>query len=168
MNRRTKKAGEPQMVELEGMNAELKQALGDFKASVHAWSDAEFAKPRAVHASATHHGLKLALGWSLAGVLLAAGTTGAVYMAYDRQPDHEVANEQKAAQRHGTPAQQMPVRQAAQVPDEVQQREPTTRRVSVQAPDEDLLASVDTAVSRTVPRAMEPLVYMSNDTGTDR
>lgn len=165
MNWRTKKAGEPQM---EGMDAELKQALGDFKASVHAWSDAEFAKPRAVHASATHHGLKLALGWSLAGVLLAAGSTGVVYMAYDRQPDHEAANQQKAAPMPAAPAQQMPAQQAAHVPDEARKHEMAVHRASVQVPQEDLLASVDTAVSRTVPRAMEPLMYMSNDTGTDK
>lgn len=161
MSEQEKRAAEPRVDEFEMLDAELKQTLGDFKSSVHAWSEAEFLRPRTEHATVSHRGLKLALGWSLAGMLLAAGMTGVVYRAYERQPDRQAAITPKTV-----PAQATPQQKAAPEPDEARKREPIARRAASQAPEEDLLASVDSAVSRTVPSAMDPLLYMSEDNGT--
>ena len=166
MNRNEmKKAEEPLMGEFAQveMDPVLKQALGDFKASVHAWSEAEFARPRTVHAEA--HGLKrVALGWSLAGVLLAGGVTGVVMFSHHGHQDPAVATVQ------GT---QSPRQQAADAgqPATVQEAAhpvSATAAARQESQDEELLASVDSAVSRTVPSAMDPLVDLGTESGTGK
>ncbi|HWT66784.1 MAG TPA: hypothetical protein VN151_11775 [Terracidiphilus sp.] len=164
MNRNEmKKAEEPRMHEFEEleMDPELKQALGDFKASVHAWSEAEFARPRAAHASA--HGLRRwALGWSVAGVLLASGVSGVVMLGHGGHQGPAVATVHPAqpAQRSTEPVQPVATQDAA-----------PTASVTATTPesqDEELMASVDSAVSRTVPSAMDPLVDLGTESGTGK
>jgi hypothetical protein len=164
MNRNEmKKAEEPRMDEFEELEMDpvLKQALGDFKASVHAWSEAEFARPRAAHAAA--HGLRRwALGWSVAGVLLAGGVSGVVMLGHGGHQGPAVATVHPAqpAQRVTEPVQPMATQDAS-----------PTAGVQVATPesqDEELMASVDSAVSRTVPSAMDPLVDLGTESGTGK
>ena len=114
---------------------ELDEALSNFRLSVHAWSEAEFSRPRTVAEPRPRGIWRLALGWAL-GCLLVVGSVsgGAVYK-------HRL-NEMRIAQARLAEQQ----RQAAQ--ERARQEE------------EDLLAMVDSDVSRQVPRAMEPLAQM--------
>ena len=111
------------------------QALGDFKASVFAWSDAEYAKPRMAARSMRHRSWRLATGWALGCVLMAGGLSGGVYERHQRQEQAKIVAVREAERQ---------------------------RLVAVQhAKEEDeLLAKVDSDVSREVPSAMEPLAQL--------
>ncbi|MDR3741004.1 MAG: hypothetical protein P4L40_18460 [Terracidiphilus sp.] len=165
MNRNEmKKAEEPLLDEFvkAELDPVLKQALGEFKASVHAWSEAEFARPRTVHAEA--HGLRrVALGWSIAGVLLAGGVSGVVMAGHHDRQSPTVATVHEAPRTQQRAAE--PVQRASVNEDGQQAVNPKAAPV---AQEEELLASVDSAVSRTVPSAMEPLVDMGTESGTNK
>jgi hypothetical protein len=136
----TNRAQEP--AEMEALDPVLKQALGDFKQSVHAWSDATYTMARSVRSATPARTWRLAAGWSLAAMLIAGATSGGVFMHHER-----VVASQLAAQR------------AAE-----QQRQEAIALAQKQAQEEEeMLASVDTAVSREVPAAMEPLVQLSEE-----
>jgi len=130
-----------EQADLDGLDPAMKQALGDFKASMHAWSDAAIRRPRRVQQSAVRRSWKLAAGWSFAAVLLAGGASGGVYAHHEN-----VLQAQRAAQR------------AAE-----QQKQAIQRAEQEAQLEEDMFASVDTAVSREVPRAMEPLAQLSEE-----
>ena len=134
------RAREPE--EIEALDPVLKQALGDFKESVHAWGDAAYARPRSLRSSSTSRTWRLAAGWTLTAMLIAGATSSGVYMHHER-----LVADQLAAQR------------AAE-----QQRQEAIARAQKQAQEEEeMLASVDTAVSREVPAAMEPLAQLSEE-----
>jgi len=128
--------------EMEALDPVLKQALGDFKESVHAWSDAAYTQARTVRPAARANAWRMAASWSLAAMLIAGATSGGVYVHHER-----VVASQLAAQ------------QAAE-----QQRQQAIALAKKQAQEEEeMLASVDTAVSREVPAAMEPLAQLSEE-----
>ncbi len=126
--------------DLDGLDPALKQALGDFKASVRAWSDAAYSGPRAVGANRTSKQWKFAASWGLAAVLLTSGISGGVYLRHESVLQAQLA-EQRAAEQQKQAALQ--ARRAQQ--------------------EEEILASVDNAVSREVPKAMEPLAQLSEE-----
>jgi len=103
--------------------------------SVHAWSDAEFGKPRTAAKIVRHGGWRLAAGWALGCVLVAGAAGGGVFEHHHQQ---EMA---KAAAARAVQQQRLAAEQRA--------RE-----------EEDLLAKVDSDVSREVPSAMEPLAQL--------
>jgi hypothetical protein len=114
---------------------ELDEALSNFRQSVHAWSEAEFSRPRMVVEHVRRGIWQLAVGWALGCVLVAGGVSGG--MVYK----HRV-NEMKIAQARIVEQQQLAAQQ------------------QIRLEEEDLLAKVDSDVSREVPRAMEPLAQM--------
>lgn len=116
----------------------LKQALNDFKACVHAWSEAELSRPRTVRATVVRRTWRMAAGWALASVLVAGAVSGGFYEQHQKQ---ELA---KIAAAHI--AEQQRLLAAAQ------------ERVKV---DDDLFARVDSDVSQEVPDALEPLAELS-------
>jgi len=118
----------------------FKEALADFRLSVHAWSDAAYARPLELNAVAHRRkAWRLAAAWTLGLVLMAGGISGGIYEHQHRQELARIAAAEQAA------------RQKALA--EAQARE-----------EEELLAKVDRDVSREVPSAMEPLtVLMSLD-----
>ena len=125
----------------ETPDAELARILGDFKASVHAWSAAEYSRPRIVH-PARRPGWRLAASWALGCVLVAGSLTGGVYEQHHRHALARIAAAEQARQ------QQLAVEERTQ------------------QEDANLLATVDSEVSREVPSAMEPLAQlMDEDTG---
>jgi hypothetical protein len=126
----------------DAADPELDSALRNFRSSVHAWSEAEFARPRVMAPAARLSRWRLATGWALGCVLVAGGLSGAVL---ERNHQRELA--------------QMAQARAAQ-----QQRELATRKAKE---EEDLLAKVDSDVSRDVPSAMEPLAQLMGDDGTE-
>lgn len=121
------------------VDAELEQALKDFRSSVHAWGDAAYSRPRQTERTIHLLSWRVAAGWAL-GCALAAGTASGVL--FERHHRQELA---KAAAVEATKQQAMENEQ----------------RASVQ--DEDLLAKVNSDVSRQAPSAMEPLAQLMAD-----
>lgn len=113
----------------------VEQALGRFRDSVHAWSEAEFGKARSAVRMAPQRAWRLAAGVALGLVLVTGGVSGGLYERH-RQVETAKAAEKAAEQR----------RLAAQ------------ERARLE--EEDLLAKVDSDVSREVPQAMEPLAQL--------
>jgi hypothetical protein len=144
-------------------------ALEHFKASVNAWSEAAYCRPRTVVKTARHT-WRMAASWAL-GCLLAAGSlAGGLYERHVRQESARIAGmkaalkaaEQKAALERTAPGQSVqPVAAAI-----TNKRQPTAVKRAA-SENEDLLATVDSDVSRQVPAAMEPLAQMIDSSGTN-
>ncbi len=173
MNWEQNTAGESPKMELKP-DMELEQALGHFKASVDAWSDAAYHRPRTAAKLAVRHSWRMVAGWAL-GCLLAAGSlAGAGHEIYRRQELAKVAAQkaaQKAAEERAAAARATEQPTSAQPENKAPAA--AVRKVSVGAQDsarsqdEDLLATVDKDVSREVPAAMEPLAQLMDDSGTE-
>lgn len=128
---------------VSGVSApELKQVLSDFKASVFAWSDAEYARPRTAVLTVRHRSWRLAAGWALGCVLVAGSVSGGVYERHQRQEQAKITAMREAER----------------------QRLATEQRVRE---EDELLAKVDSDVSREVPSAMEPLAQLMADDETE-
>jgi hypothetical protein len=136
----TSRAEEP--ADIEALDPALKQALGDFKASVRSWSDAAYNRQRAAQSVVVRRSWQLAAGWSLAAVLLAGTVSGGFYEHHQRVVAAQIAAAHKAEQERQAAAQR--------ARDEAQK-------------EDDILASVDTDVSREVPSAMEPLAQLTDE-----
>jgi hypothetical protein len=124
----------------ERLDADLKEALSDFRASVLAWSEAAYNRPRTALAAAPRNRVwRLAAGWALGCVLVAGAVSGGVFEGvHVRQHRQELARIEAA--------------QAVE----------RQRQISAQQAreEEELLAKVDSDVSREVPSAMEPLAQL--------
>jgi len=130
----------------------VEQALRSFKASVDAWSEAAYNRPRTV--KAVRHSWRRVSAWALGCAVAAASVGGAMYERRHQQELAHMAAVRAAAQRAA----------AAKLAAEHQTAVVT---------DEDLLASVDSDISRAVPAAMEPLAQLMDekqvdDNGTSR
>ncbi|MGO8757606.1 MAG: hypothetical protein ACLQG3_05730 [Terracidiphilus sp.] len=146
MNLRDRLAGEVE-------DPVVTEALANFKASVDAWSEAAYSRPR-VGARTVRHTWRLAASWALAVVIAAGTLTGWMAERHHRQELARIAAEQaaqKAAQQH-----------APQQPAAKEQ----SSKITAAADDENLLASVDSDISREVPAAMEPLAQLIDSNGT--
>ena len=133
--------------EWEALDPAMKQALGDFKASVRAWSEAEFGRQRVTRPALVHRTWRLALGWSLAGLLLAGTLSGGLYERHASQIRAAEAAAQAAQHERELAAQ---------------------REKELAAQEEATLANMDTEVSREVPSAMEPLAALGDESGTQQ
>jgi hypothetical protein len=149
MNLRDKFAGESD-------DPVVVQALEHFKASVDASSraaysrlDAAHSRPRTTVVGSAGHSWRLAASWMLGCVLAAGSLAGAAYEHHHRQELARIAAAQAAAQK---------ARQA---------RLEAEKSVAANAvtKDQDLLATVDSDVSREIPAAMEPLAQLMDDNG---
>ena len=180
MNREQNMAGEsPQM------DMELEQALKHFKSSMDAWSyavstDAAGSRPRTAAKLAVRHSWRMAAGWAL-GCLLAAGSlTVAGHEIYHRQQLAKLAAQKAAEQRAaaGRATAQPTSAQPVSAQSDPKTPAATVRKVGVgnedsarsqdsaRGQDDNLLAAVDSDVSRQVPAAMEPLAQLMDDNGT--
>jgi hypothetical protein len=120
----------------EPVDAALEEALTNFRMSVHAWSDAALSRPRTAAQVVRHRSWRLAVGWALAAVLMVGGLSGGMFERHQRIERERIAAAARLAE------QQKAIREQ-------------------QAMDEnDLLAAVDSDVSREVPNAMEPLAQL--------
>ena len=128
----------------EADELELKQALGDFRKSVLAWSEAELSRP---HTTRVEHlpSWRRAAAWALGCVLATGSLAGGLYDRHHRQMEARFAAEREARQ------QQIDAQQRA---DRLQQS------------DEGLFADVDRDLSRSVPSAMEPLAQLMDPDST--
>jgi Tfp pilus assembly protein PilN len=126
---------ESEVDEFRNEAGELGEALSDFRMSVHAWSEAEFNRPRTAIEPARRRFWRLAVGWALGCVLVFGSVSGGVAYRH-RQNEIKIAQARIAEQQ----------RLAAQA--------------QARQEEEDLLAKVDSDVSREVPSAMEPLARL--------
>jgi hypothetical protein len=124
----------------ETIEPELRQALANFKSSVDAWSDAVMSRPREAKMQERRN-WGLISNWALGCVVFAGTVTGAVYQNY-RQAEAAKAEAAARAAEH--------------------ERELAAQRVKEQTA-EDLMAKVDSDISREVPSALEPLALMTED-----
>jgi hypothetical protein len=128
---------------------EVAQALSNFKASVDAWSesaDAAMSRPRTV--KAVRPSWRLAAAWALGCAVAATSLTGAMYERQHKQEAARAAAAKAAAQK------------AAQ--ESLAAEQELTIHTS-----QDLLANVDSDISRAVPAAMEPLAQLMDDKQAD-
>jgi hypothetical protein len=132
-------------LEIAGSTPEIEQALGEFRSSVKAWSEATLRQPMAAAAPAPR-GLawRGRLAWALGFVLAIGATSGAIYenhhqrvLAWQAQQRVVKLQEQRA----------QAARQAAEM--------------------DQLMANVDSDVSQEVPDALEPLAQMMTETGSN-
>ncbi len=158
MNMRDKLAGEIE-------DPAVAEALNNFKASMNAWSEAAYNRPRTV-VNPARPGWRLAASWTLGCVLAAGSLAGGVYEWHHRQDLARIAAmkaaAQKTAQERATARQSAP----ANAPIEAAAR-PTPANAKANEEDSNLLATVDSDVSREVPAAMEPLAQLVEENGTN-
>ena len=119
----------------------LEQVLGDLRAAVHAWSDAEYNRPRAIARVGHRHGWRLAASVGLGCLLTAGSLAGGFYEHHQRQEMARLAAQQKL---------------------ELERQEAARQRAQA---DDKLLAAVDSDISREVPSALEPLAQLMDDDG---
>ena len=125
-----------------GVDAELGEALKNFRSNVHAWGEAEFGRARQVK-TFRELSWRMATSWALGCVLAAGSLTGALYERHHQQEVAKIAAAEQAARQQKLEAEQRALKE-----------------------DEDLLAKVDSDVSREVPSAMEPLAQLMSESET--
>ena len=114
---------------------DLKQALRDFRSSVHAWSNAVYQRPRLVEVASRRVAWRTATAWALGSVLVFGGAGGGLLeYRYQKEQARIVAAREAEHQRQ---LQEQRAREA-----------------------EEELARVDSDVSREVPNALEPLAQL--------
>jgi len=124
-------------------DATLGEILKNFRQSAQAWSEAEYNRPRRVEPVTVHGTWRMAAVWALGCVLAAGSLSGGLYEHHHLQQVARQQTEARAARERQLAAQER------------------TRKA-----DENLLANVDTDVSRSVPAALEPLAQlMEGDEG---
>jgi hypothetical protein len=132
----------------EEESPEVRQALRNFKASIDAWSGAAMSRPRSVTAGMRHSGWRLAASWALACVVGAGSLAGVVYQRRHQRELARVAAAEAAAQKAA-------------------QEKLVAEQQATNETNQDLLATVDSEVSRAVPAAMEPLAQLMDEKQAD-
>lgn len=140
MNRKDEEAT-GQTENLEMLEPELREALGNFKASVNAWSDAMMSRPRAIKAPARTNWSGVTK-WALGCAVFAGTVSGGVYQNY-RQQEAQKIEAARVAEQH--------------------QHELAAAKLAKTDEEEDLMASVDSDVAREVPSALEPLATLMTE-----
>jgi hypothetical protein len=114
----------------------LNRILGDFRSSVHAWSEAAYNRPRIIREAVPRRAAwRKAAAWSL-GSLLAAGVAGGGLLEYQHRQEMARVAAAREAQHQRQVAEQR------------------AREAEVE------LARVDSDVARQVPNALEPLAQL--------
>jgi hypothetical protein len=123
----------------ETLEPELREALGNFKSSVDAWSDAMMSRPREAKSPARAN-WSAVTKWALGCVVFAGTVSGGLYQNHQQL---------KAAKI-----------EAARIAE--QQREMEAAKLA-KLDEEELMANVDSAVARQVPSALEPLATLMSE-----
>lgn len=128
----------------EGVELEpaLREALGNFKASIDAWSEATMSRPREVKAR-TNWGLLTK--WALGTAVFVGTVSGGVYQNFRQQESAKAETERIAGQQRQQAAEQAKDHQDSAMN------------------EEELMAKVDSDISREVPSALEPMASLMDD-----
>jgi hypothetical protein len=126
-------------------DVQVEEALRNFRASVHAWSEREL-RPNRTPKAASRWMVAPAMAWGLASVLAVAAVTVPVSVHHERQ----VAAARLAAE------QQQKQRAAAEA----------ARAAANSMDDEALLNHVDSDIAQSTPDAMEPLASLMGETSS--
>lgn len=137
MNRRDENTMGIRSDEAEMLTPEMREALGNFRTSVDAWSEAMMSRPREVKAPARAN-WGLITKWALGCMVFAGTVSGGVYSNHRQVEAAKIEAARIAEQR----------RQLAE------------QRVK---DEEDLMAKVDNDVTREVPSALEPLASLMDE-----
>jgi hypothetical protein len=129
----------PELHLVSSEDSAVEEALKNFRLSVHAWSDAALSRPRTTAQIVRHRSWRLAVGWALAGVLMVGGVSGGMFERHRKIEQARIAAAARLAEQQALREQQ------------------------ARQDEEDLLAKVDSDVSREVPSAMEPLAQLVDD-----
>ena len=166
-------------------DAELEQAIGYFRQSVTAWSEAEASRTRAVPQPKSNR-FPAWLSWSMAGTMAAACAVWVVMLAggqhAGRHPAMQAEMAPKAAMPAATPApesaqtetQAMAQPEATQAaglrPDaavagrtRTSHVQPSQTQPSSEDEDEQLLAGIDSDIAQGTPRALAPMAGWMSD-----
>ena len=144
MNHRDKEAKLTRQPEtFEMLEPELREALGNFKASVDAWSDTMMSRPREAKAPVRTNWSAITK-WALGCVVFAGTVSGGVYQNYRQQEATKVETARIAGQ---------------------QKLEVAAAKVTKEN-EEDLMADVDSDIARQVPSALEPMATLMTDNET--
>lgn len=150
------RTNETRQDELAAIESELKETLDGFRENVQAWSEVAGWQPRKERGHAPLH-WRRALGWALGGVVVVVGAGGLLRMR--RPVGSTVSAPQIAMSERTTETEEArPESQSAETP-----RLMRVERAPEVAHAEDLLAKVDSDVSRQIPEALEPLAQWSED-----
>ena len=132
-----------ELEKLETLEPELREALGNFKASVDAWSDAMISRPREAKAPSRTN-WSAVTKWALGCVVFAGTVSGGLY---------QNSQLQEAARVEATRIVE-------------QQRELAAAKANKQndlTANDDLMANVDTDIAREVPSALQPMASLMTD-----
>lgn len=129
------------------LEPELREALGNFRSNVTAWSEAMMGRPREVKAPERAN-WGWVTKWALGCAVFAGMVSGGVYQNHRQQ---EIARAEAAAARTAQQERELAA-EAAQ--------EQSTQSA------EDLMAKVDSDISQEVPSALEPLASLMTDDQT--
>ena len=121
---------------LEALEPELREALGNFKSSVDAWSEAMMSRPRETKMPARTNWNALTK-WALGCVVFAGTVSGGLYQNHRQLEAAKIEAARIAQEQHETEAARL-----------------------AKLDEEDLMANVDSAVARQVPSALEPLATL--------
>jgi hypothetical protein len=126
----------------ETLEPELREALGNFKLSVDAWSEAMIGRPREAKAPARTN-WSAVTKWALGCVVFAGTVSGGLYQNHKQLEAQKVEAARIAEQQRATEAAKL-----------------------AKADEEDLMADVDSDVARQVPSALEPLATLMTEDET--
>jgi hypothetical protein len=159
MNSQDKLAGEME-------DPVLTEALRHFKDSVEAWSEAAYSRPRTA-VTTKRHSWRLAAGWAFGCVMVFGCLAGGLYERFRSQELARVAvmkaAQQEAAHERLARVEKFDAREKA-----LEQHAAVGSSDAATSPadtNDDLLATLDTDVSREVPSAMEPLAQLMGESG---
>ena len=144
MNHRDENARGMRSDEAETLEPELREALGNFKASVDAWSESMMSRPREEKAP-TRTNWDLLTKWALGTAVFVCTVSGGVYQSFRQQESAKVEAARIAEQQRQQAAQQAKEQQDSALN------------------EEELMAKVDSDISREVPSALEPMASLMED-----
>jgi hypothetical protein len=159
MNSQDKLAGEME-------DPVLAEALRHFKTSVDTWSEAAYSRPRTA-VTTKRHSWRLAAGWAFGCVMAFGCLAGGLYERFHSQELARIAvmkaAQQKAAHERLARVEKFDAREKElEKHAAVESSDAATSPVDT---NDDLLATLDTDVSREVPSAMEPLAQLMDESG---
>ena len=128
-----------ELEKLEMLEPEVREALGNFKLSVDAWSEAMVSRPREAKAPARTN-WSTVTKWALGCVVFAGTVSGGLYQNHQQLEAAKVEASRIAEQQRDMEAAKL-----------------------AKLDEEDLMANVDNDVARQVPSALEPLATLMTE-----